>query len=90
MYTIQKNVPIPPATRGRGALSAQFPFADMTDVGDSFLVELSTAADAAVENKLLVRRVRQAALWAGRKYAPAKFTVRVSKEEGGVRVHRSE
>lgn len=86
-FIIEKNIPAPPPGRGRGA-SAGFPFADMTDVGDSFMVETSPDPEAATENKLLMRRVRQAALWAGRKYQPAKFTVR--KVDGGVRVWRTE
>jgi hypothetical protein len=86
-FTIEKNIPAPAPGRGRGA-SAGFPFADMTDVGDSFMVETNPDPEAAMDNKLLVRRVRQASLWATRKYKPAKFTVR--KVEGGVRVWRTE
>jgi hypothetical protein len=86
-YMIEKDIPAPPPGRGRSA-SASFPFAQMTDVGDSFLVETDASAEADTANKLLVRRVRQAALWANRKYKPAKFTVR--KVEGGVRVWRTE
>jgi hypothetical protein len=86
-FVIEKNIPAPAPGRGRSA-SSGFPFADMTDVNDSFLVELNPDPEADTENKLLVRRVRQAALWAGRKYAPAKFTVR--KVDGGLRVWRVE
>jgi hypothetical protein len=85
-FTIDKNIPAPPPGRGRGP-GGQFPFTDM-EVGDSFLVETDPAAEAEMANKLLVRRVRQAALGAGRKYAPAKFTVR--KVDNGVRVWRTE
>jgi hypothetical protein len=86
-FVIEKNIPAPPPSRGRGA-APNFPFEQMLEVNDSFLVEIDPAESADMDNKLLVRRVRQAALWANRKYAPAKFTVR--KVEGGVRVWRAE
>lgn len=85
-FIIEKNIPAPPPGRGRGVGTA-FPFTDM-EVGDSFMVETDPSDDTAMENKLLVRRVRQAALGAQRKYAPARFTVR--KVDGGVRVWRTE
>lgn len=86
MFKIEKGIPTPPPGRGRG-VGSQFPFADMGEVGDSFLVELDPEEGAENENKLLVRRVRQAALGASRKYSPAKFTVR--KVEDGLRVWRT-
>ena len=84
-FVIEKGIPTPPPGRGRGA-GASYPFEDMGDIGDSFLVPLDESDDSDEANKLLVRRVRQAALGAGRKYAPAKFTVR--KQADGVRVWR--
>lgn len=82
---IEKGIPTPPPGRGRGA-GTGYPFEDMAEIGDSFLVGLDEGDESDEANKLLVRRVRQAALGAGRKYAPAKFTVR--KTTDGVRVWR--
>jgi len=39
MHEINKNVPIPPPSRGPGA-SSKYPFAKM-EVGDSFLADVS-------------------------------------------------
>lgn len=86
-YVIEKGLPVPPPGRGRGS-GESYPFDSMTEVGDSFLVPLDPADTAKEANKLRVRRLRQAALGASKRYAPVKFTVRVAPDEGGVRVHR--
>jgi hypothetical protein len=88
-FVIDKGIPAPPPSRGRGA-GTGFPFKEM-EVGDSFYVEVDPSPEAETASKLLVRRVRQAALGANRKADKtgegAKFTVR--KVDGGVRVWRT-
>lgn len=82
MFNIEKNVPIPFA-RPFGRRESRYPYESM-EVGDSFLVPTQEDTPAAV----LLRRMRQSALWASKRYN-AKFQVR-SVPEGGVRVWRVE
>jgi hypothetical protein len=77
-FTIDKNVPVPASTAGRGPV---YPFTDM-QVGDSFLVPVA-AGEAATKRAAGLSR---AASMNAKKNAGRKYTVR--KVEGGVRVWR--
>jgi hypothetical protein len=75
---IEKDVAIPPVTRGAGA-HGKYPYKKM-EVGDSFTV----STDEPIT--IITRRLRQSAAWANKRYAPAKFSVRTT--EAGARVWR--
>jgi hypothetical protein len=79
-FTIEKNVPIPASTAGRGPI---YPFAAM-GVGDSFLVPVAVEAAAKRASGLSRAASAHAKKTEGRKY-----TVRKVKDEGGVRVWRT-
>jgi hypothetical protein len=78
-----------PAPRSK---NAKYPF-DTMEVGDSFLIECDEGDDGS-ENKegKTMRRSRAygATTWANGRYKPKKFTARSMRDEGGVRIWRTE
>lgn len=79
---IETGVPLPP-DRYFGPRPTKYPFPGM-DVNDSFFVPVSDAEPL----KLLRRRMRQSATWAGKRYAPAQFRSAAVEDGSGVRVWR--
>ncbi len=79
-FTIDKNVPIPASTAGRGAI---YPFAAM-EPGDSFFVPATGEA-----LKKRAASLSRAASMHAKKHEGRKYTTRKVPDEGGVRVWRT-
>jgi hypothetical protein len=77
---IETGIPLP--TRQAPTRVSRYPYGQM-EVGQSFFVP-----NGEDEPDVVLRRMRQGAMWAKVRYSPARFTAR--QVEGGTRVWRVE
>lgn len=80
-YVIEKGVPIPESLSG--GKTKKYPFLEL-EVGDSFLIEFNGQTPTALQNKIVNNFSNYS------RYHGTKYTSRIKRDEGGVRVWRIE